>query len=276
MIKNINELHEIDLEILKEFLKICENNNLQYFMIGGTFLGAIRHQGFIPWDDDIDIAMPREDYEKFLKFAPTLLPNYLKINNFKTNPEYHYYITRIINTKFPTIEKRIGNDGKNTFVSIDIFPIDGTPNQKIYKKIYYIRILWHRALMSLCYRDSIDRDRKRKKTEQIVLSILQRIPFEKFTSAIRQKNIIDKLLKEQKIETSDEIGTIMGAYRLTEIVPKRYFGKGKLYKFEDLELYGPELSDEYLTHMYGNYMQIPPVSEQKIHFQFQEQEKRKE
>ena len=79
--ENIERLHQIDIEIVKEVVKICDKHNLLYYMIGGTMLGAIRHKGFIPWDDDVDLGMPREDYEEFLKIASKELPDYLKIVN---------------------------------------------------------------------------------------------------------------------------------------------------------------------------------------------------
>jgi lipopolysaccharide cholinephosphotransferase len=270
MVKNIKELQNLDLKIVINFKEICDKYDLKYYIIGGTLLGAIRHKGFIPWDDDIDLAMPRVDYEKFLELAEEELNPSYKINNFKTNPKYQYYITRIIDENNPIIEKRIGNDTKNAFVSIDIFPIDGAPNSRLLRKIYYTKVMYHRALMSLCYRDSIDKERKRSRGEKMILSILEKIPFEKLLNPNKQKKIIDSILKKQKISNSNNIGTIMGAYRTREIVPKFYFGEGKNYQFQDIYLNGPEFYDEYLTHMYGDYMVLPPKKERKTHFEFKE------
>ena len=98
MKSNIELLHEADLAIVKEVVKICDQNGLKYYMLGGTMLGGIRHKGFIPWDDDMDLGVPRKDYERFLEIAPNLLSKHLKIVNYKTDPQYHYYITRILDT----------------------------------------------------------------------------------------------------------------------------------------------------------------------------------
>ena len=263
---NIDLLHEVDMNIVKEVLRICEKYNLKYYMLGGTMLGAIRHQGFIPWDDDIDLGMPRKDYEKFLEVAPGEFPKELKLVNYKTDPKYQYYITRILDTETKVEEERIGNDSKYTNASIDIFPIDGTPNNSILRKIYFFRVLAHRALMSLCYKDSIDRKRKRSKLEKVFLGIMEKLPIEKITTPYKQKEKIDKLLRKQDIEKSKYIGNIMGAYRTKEIVPKEYYGDGKFYKFEDIELRGMDLYDEYLKYTYGDYMQLPPEDKRKTHF----------
>lgn len=268
---NIEKLHQVDLNITKEVLKLFEKHGLHYFMLGGTMLGAIRHKGFIPWDDDIDLGMPRNDYDKFLEIAPKELPDHLKVVNYRTDSNYHYYITRILDTNTKVIEVRIGNEAeKYTHASIDIFPIDGTPNNKLLRKIYFFRVMYHRALMSLCYKDSIDRARKRSGSEKLLLAIMEKIPIEKFTTAYKQKDRIDKLMRKYPVAESEFIGNLMGAYRTREIVPKDFYGKGKLYPFEDIQLVGLEKYDEYLTHTYGNYMQLPPEASRKIHFEIVE------
>ncbi|WP_415948913.1 LicD family protein [Megamonas funiformis] len=264
--KDIDLLHQIDLKILKEILKICDKYKLVYYMIGGTMLGAIRHKGFIPWDDDIDLGLPRDDYEKFLEVAPKELSANLKLVNYKTDSNYQYYITRILDLNTEVIEERIGNNNKYTHASIDIFPIDGTPNNFILRKIYFFRVMYHRALMSLCYKDSIDRKRKRSFFENFLLKIMERIPIEKLTTPYKQKSKIDVLLRSQNVKNSKYIGNIMGAYRTREIVPADFYGKGKFYDFENLRLRGVEKYDEYLKYTYGNYMELPPVEKRKVHF----------
>lgn len=264
--KNIELLHQADMEIVKEVVRICDKHGLMYYMIGGTMLGAIRHKGFIPWDDDIDLGMPRDDYEKFLKIAPKELDKNYKVVNYRNTPKYQYYITRVLDTDTKVIEERIGNDSKYTNASIDIFPIDGTPNNKWLRKIYFFRVLSHRALMSLCYKDSIDRKRKRGRIEKVFLWMMERLPIEKMTTPYKQKCKIDKLLRRQDVSSSKYIGNIMGAYRTREIVPAEFYGKGKMYPFEDMELRGVEMYDEYLKHTYGDYMQLPPEDKRKIHF----------
>ena len=263
-------MQERMLEILGVIDGICRKHGISYWLSGGSMLGAVRHHGFIPWDDDVDLAMPRDDYEKFLKIAPRLLSSNLQIVNYRTDPKYQYYITRIRDIETKVEEVRIGNHYRYTNASIDIFPLDGTPNTLWIRKIYFLRVMMHRALMSLCYKDSIDRSRKRGKFEQVFLAIMERLPIEKIFDPYKEKCKIDKIMRKNKIEDSDNIGCLMGAYRTNQIVPKRYFGKGKMYSFETLTLRGPELYDEYLTQMYGDYMKLPPKESQKVHFKIVE------
>ena len=267
---NMELLHKVDMDIVKEVVRICDAHGLKYYMLGGTMLGAIRHKGFIPWDDDIDLGMPRDDYEKFLEIAPKELPAHMKTVNYRTDRKFQYYITRVLDTDTKVIEERIGNDSKYTNASIDIFPVDGTPNNAFLRKIYFFRVLYHRALMSLCYKDSIDRKRKRSGKEKLLLWVMERIPVEKLTTPYKQKCKIDKLLRSQKVEGSKYIGNIMGAYRTREIVPADFYGEGAFYDFEDIQLRGMAKADEYLTFTYGDYMQLPPEESRKTHFKILE------
>ena len=267
---NMDLLHQVDLEIVQDVVRICREHGFKYYMLGGTMLGAIRHKGFIPWDDDIDLGMPRDDYERFLQVAPRELAPHLKVVNYRTDPNFQYYITRVLDTQTKVVEERIGNDNKYTHASIDIFPVDGTPNNALLRKIYFFRVLYHRALMSLCYKDSIDRKRKRGGAEKLLLWVMERIPVEKLTTPYKQKCRIDKLLRGQKVEGSKYIGNIMGAYRTREIVPAEYYGQGKLYDFENIQLVGMDMYHEYLTHTYGDYMELPSEEHRKTHFRILE------
>ena len=267
---NIDLLHQVDLDIVKEVVRICEKYGFSYYMLGGTMLGAVRHKGFIPWDDDVDLGMPRKDYESFLQIAPDELASNLRIVNYRSDPNYQYYITRVLDSNTKVEEERIGNENRYTNASIDIFPIDGSPNNRLLRKIYFFRVLFHRALMSLCYKDSIDRQRRRGRMERIFLWIMERIPVEKMTTPYKQKVKIDKLLRKNDVEKSKYIGNIMGAYRTKEIVPAEFYGKGKMYTFESIELNGMDMADEYLTWTYGDYMKLPPEDKRKTHFKILE------
>lgn len=259
--KEIIELiHNEDLKILKFFQEICEKNDLKYYAIGGTLLGAIRHKGFIPWDDDMDIAMPRKDYDKFVKLFEKNDYEF-KLCNYKLTPEYKFYISRLCNTKYKMVEI----SGYETDLFIDIFPIDAMPTNKLARYIHYLRIFYHKLMLSFYYNDTIDMKMKRKWYEKILIKIARTNCFKKFINPIKEKDKIDKLLKKYDFDNSVYSGTIMGTYKTREIVETRLFGKPTLYSFENTNIYGPEKYDEYLAHMYGDYMKIPSKESQRIH-----------
>lgn len=269
MDKELRKLQLIDINILNEVVDILEENKLRYFLIAGTLLGAVRHKGFIPWDDDMDIAMPRKDYDKFLDIFSKKLPPYLHVKNFMTDSTFKYYITRIIDDRYKVRELRNDNKAESIAnVSIDIFPIDGVPNNKILRKMYYFKVLFYRALISLIQKENIDTARKRNFFEKIVIVLGTKLPLVKMFNANKIQYKIDKILKKQS-DNSNYAGTIMGAYRTKEIMPRDYFGKGRTYEFEGRKFVGPTKYKEYLKHMYGDYMKIPSVSdrERKRHFE---------
>lgn len=262
---NIDLLHEADIEIVKEIVALCNRHGLKYWMLGGTMLGAIRHKGFIPWDDDIDLGFPRKDYEKFLELAPKELSTHLKIVNYKTDPDYHYYITRVLDTETKVIENRFASEGKYTNVSIDIFPLDGFPNNFILRNIHGKIILSHKFMSSLHYKNVIV-TRGRSFFERMVIKILQLLPTDKMFNFTKQLDKCDKLLKIYDMNGSDFTGNIMGAYRTREIVPTEWYGDETFYDFENIRLRGFKEYDKYLTHLYGDYMQLPPEDKRRIHF----------
>ncbi len=267
---NIERLHQVDLDIVKEVINICNENGLVYYALGGTMLGAIRHKGFIPWDDDIDLGMPRKDYERFLEIAPSLLSKTLRLVNYKTDKDYHYYITRVQDIETRVMENRYEAEGKYTHVSIDIFPLDGSPNNALLRKIYYFKVMMHRGMMALHYKNGIDKERKRGLCERLFLKMMTTLPTDKLFDAYHQKEKIDKILKKHNMWGSDFSGNIMGAYRTVEMIPTSWYGKDAFYNFENIKIRGIKEYNKYLSHLYGDYMQLPPVNARKVHFRIVE------
>ncbi|MDN6268528.1 MAG: LicD family protein [Tetragenococcus koreensis] len=253
------------LVILKQLIKIFEENGLTYYLSGGSFLGAVRHEGFIPWDDDVDISMPRRDYELLLNELSDKIPDNLFLQNFKTDPQYRYFITRVLDLNFNVEEVRTG---EITHPAVDILPLDGSPNNKMHRKLYFKLMMLNRYLISLSNRDVIDLKRERGFFESIVVNIARKIPFEKILRSYNLKLRMEKTMKKYSMEESEYSGCLMGAYRLRQMVPTSWFGKGKFYNFEGEMLRGPVNYDAYLTQMYSDYMTFPDLSkiESKIHY----------
>ncbi|WP_162891424.1 LicD family protein [Pediococcus acidilactici] len=260
---SLKQLQEADLRIALKIKDICEKYGLRYFLIGGSLLGAVRHKGFIPWDDDMDIALPRMDYEKLLSFLEKELPDGYFFENFKTNSNYRYYITRVSDSSLSVKEV---NDvkGNTKYASIDIFPIDGTPNNLVLRKIFYGRILARRALISMYYSSEINKFKKRNLLEKVLIHTSEKIDFKKIVNPNKLLWSIDKLLKKYPYDSSENVGTIMGAYRTKEIVDKKLFGTAAKLAFDKEKFNCPELYEKYLSHMYGDYMKIPNDAEKRV------------
>lgn len=253
------------LFIVKEFISICEENNLTYYALGGTLLGAVRHKGFIPWDDDIDIGMPREDYEKFKKVAPDLLPSNYKFLNEDT-PGYKkaFSVIRDDSTKI------IMNYSKEELVEslwIDVFPLDGMSSNKLKKKIHSFRYLYTRMMVQLSQFNSLVNQKKENRplTEKVIIGFANAVNIEKIISfSWAQKKYLQTIKKYSFNEAF--AGNYTGAYKLREIVPSDYFGQPVLLQFEDLKLSCPNKFREYLTAIYGaDYMQLPPEEKRVLH-----------
>lgn len=259
---DLDIIHDVDFKIMCEVIKIFKEHNLDYFLIAGTLLGAVRHGGFIPWDDDVDIGVPRKSYDLFLEKYAKELPARYKVQNFKTNTDAKYYVTRILDTHVEVEEIRDeSKEGAKTYASIDLFPIDGTPNNKVKRKLFVYRILFLRMLASFSQSSNIDMARKRGAVERLLVNVAKSIPFDKFLNRANIYSTIDNILKKNPVEGSNYVGSIMGAYREKELFLGEYIEKLKYVEFNGVPFLVPYDDDKYLRHMYGNYMEIPDRGE---------------
>lgn len=256
--KTLRDLQLAEIEIFKVFQTICEAHQLNYFIIGGTLIGAVRHGGFIPWDDDIDVAMPREDYEKFIRIFKEQHVQPIDIAYYKDNPSLYFYPVRLVNNQVQITDPRTNQPAP---VWMDILPIDGLPNQAMHRKLFKLKMNSYRLALGLHYIDQL-RDTKRDWKQRLAITFGKVTKIGKLFNPTKVKNRLDATLKSHSIEQCDVIGTCMGAYYFKEFVPKDYFGSGTTIEFEGMQVRAPEQVDAYLTHMYGDYMQLPPEHEQ--------------
>lgn len=257
-------LQSLELDMVKEFVRICNKYDLTYFMAGGTFLGAIRHKGFIPWDDDVDMGMYRHDYDRFLKIAETELAYPYKIQTYRNTGSHHYYFSHIVDTRYKV--RRLGSlDKREEYVWIDIFPYDGLPNG-IRGDLFYLRLLFCRFCYHMANFDKINIARTdRAVWQKIVLKFL--LVVYKFFRFDKRKwiNKIDVLLKSNDLRNCDRIMSFMGLKLHKEIIPREIYDDLIDYSFEEIHLKGPRNSDIVLKQMYGDYMELPPENKRKSH-----------
>lgn len=251
------EVQDIIWNIMREIMPIIKEHNFSYFMLGGTLLGAVRHGGFIPWDDDIDLGMPRKDYEEFVKTVSKELPDYLKLNTYWDSTDHHYYFSRIVDTRHEL--KRTGSTVvRIEDVWVDIFPLDGMPNNALIRRIHMLRLLYNRARYHMSTFDRVNLKRpNRPLSERVIIKFVLITGFGTKSDPKKWLNKIDRLLKKYPIEKSNWIVNFMGQYKFKEMFPKSWYGKGKMYEFEDNELMGPVEYDKVLSQQYGDYMTPP-------------------
>ena len=263
----LRKMQLVELEILKHVVKICNENDITYYISGGTFLGAVRHKGFIPWDDDIDIAMPRTDYEKFRNIITTKLPKRYKYRNFKNDDEVKVCFSRIedmeVKVKDTSAEKV---DIRNAW--IDIFPLDGMPKNKIkflIRKYHllYLRMMFQYSQYSVIVNQNLP---DRPLHEKILVKIGKLIPFEKILNTRKYMYKIDKNLQKVKPEDSIYYMNFLGIYKFRSVMVKNeIYKEGALYEFEGDLYNGPKEYDKYLTQIYGDYMKIPKEENRNKH-----------
>lgn len=236
-----NELLEISLYIHDLMVK----HNIPYYMLGGTMLGAIRHKGFIPWDDDMDFGIPRAYYDVAQRILEEELPSHYKLLK-AINGNVPYDSSKIENMNI-TIEE-IGFEGVEKGVFVDIFPLDfGNNNWGIFSRNRWIRFFF--ALNSF----------KKSKHTSFNGKVLS------FFVKLFPDNFFHSLAKSLIKSKGDYILNYGGYWGKKEIIPKKVFGVPKLYEFESVHFYGVEDYDAYLRGVYNEYMTLPPVNKRHTH-----------
>ncbi|HFI0408423.1 TPA: phosphorylcholine transferase LicD [Streptococcus suis] len=266
MSDTIKIIQRIELDLLREFIRVCELNNLRYFILGGTLLGAVRHNGFIPWDDDIDVGMPREDFEKLKSLSQDVFQNPYYCIHDENDSNYTKAFMKLQDQR-TSIIMTYSNERKPERIWIDIFPIDGMPARKISRKIHEFRYLYSRMMVQLSQFDRIVNQSKKNRPaiENIIIRIAKIINFQKLLSYEKRHKAYNNILAKYNI-SEEYAGNLSGAYKLKEVVPSNYFGKGVKLNFAGIDVNAPEKYKDYLTAIYGkNFMQLPPVDDRLPH-----------
>ena len=249
---SIQEIKKVSLDILIDVAKFCDENNIAYFLACGTLLGAIRHNGFIPWDDDIDIMMPRPDYIKFL--------NEYKSNDYRLlkPSDGRYYYAKVYDTKTIKVEPMIDYRKYDYLgIDIDIFPLDGIVNdeaiiKKLHNKSKKLETLLRLSNQPIFYR---------KNPIKCVNRIVPRI--------IGSKNLvkmIEKNAQSYKYEDSDYVIRMRNTPNgFTGAMKKDVYYPPVKKEFEGQLFNVPNKYDEWLTKFYGDYMKLPPKEKQNAH-----------
>lgn len=255
----LRELQYLELEIAKEIKRICDANNIDYFIIGGTLLGAVRHGGFIPWDDDMDIGMTIENYYRFLELAPSQLDHRFFLQTNATDPNYHNVFAKVRLNGTHMLEKVTEGMRIHNGIFVDIFPYDSASEQVAHSKVYMtmLQLLGKTSLLKHGYDLNGITE---KRISRIVNIVLKHIPV-----SVKQ---IDKVLtvrfqshgkKNEQTYYIERDGMFKGNF----VFPKRYFETLEELPFEGIAFKVPSNYTAYLENAYGDYMKLPPEHERE-------------
>lgn len=254
----LNEIQASELLLLIEFKRFCQDKGLSYSLAGGTLLGAIRHRGFIPWDDDIDVCMPRPDYERFVK-------------SFKSDKEHIEILSDSMgtfNSPFAKIidistciESKYSKNSFNSHLWIDIFPIDGLPESTEKTVDIYRWENFYRRMLVLTDAQLGEGKTFIRRYGKYIL-----IPIARMYGAKRCSKKMRDIALTIPYETAEYVGIVTwGLYGVGERMKKKEFLQKVTVTFEGEEFSAFSCWDSYLQGIYGDYMQLPPIEKRKTH-----------
>lgn len=269
--EQLKKLHQVELEILIDLDFLCKKYQIKYMLSGGSVLGAIRHNGFIPWDDDIDVMMYREDYDKLDKAFKELYGDKYIIKSNDNDKKFVDKMKKIYlkGTEFVEIEKE--NYPEEACIFIDVFAIDNMPNGKIHRKIrgaihdfaflatgaIYCYKYPSKTIMEVAVREKeVKKFYQKKRSIGAILSVFFGFKFYMWLEK--------KTARYCKFNSNYE-GMPTGIRYNREVFPRDTFKDTILWDFEGYQIPIPAKYDDYLKNLYGDYMQIPPIEKREIH-----------
>ena len=265
--EQFRKMQLMELDMLVEFDRVCRKHAINYVLFGGSLLGAIRHKGYIPWDDDADIGMLREDYEEFKQFMGEMNPDICYFQDHDTDPEYRWGYGKLRRTG--SIYVRVGQEHLKckTGIFVDVFPMDDIPHSIIGQ----ITQDWH----CFCLRKILWSEVAKENTTgfwKIFFSLLSKIPtsvaFNGYNRyAKKSKNSSDNRVRCISFPAT---GTLYKKNPLRERygMPKSWFIDRAEYDFEGKRFYSSRDFDTVLKYIYGDYMKLPPENQREQHAPF--------
>lgn len=263
----LNPLQNEQLKILKIFVDYCEEHNLRYFMAAGSLIGAVRHRGFIPWDDDIDVGMPRKDYDRFIKMAKDHFNGDIFLQTYKTDPRYPYNFAKLRNSNTTFIEDTYQFVKMNQGIYIDIFPFDGVSKSKSKKKPKwpYIKIFLLQCLFVLSFPRFFLRTPRLKYCVTDILIDLVCLPFLIFSIGHVVNRITEAVMHSIDIDKATYVANVQCGTIANIVFPRSVIEEEIYGEFEGIKVKIPKDYDTMLRTTYGEYMKLPPLEKQTGH-----------
>ncbi len=256
---DIEECHGHLLRIAECFDRICREHDIPYFMLGGTMLGAVRHEGFIPWDDDMDFGIPRPYFDRFIETAREELPECYSVLTRKNSDAVKKGFIKIQLKGSKVIEK-IFEPAEADFyngIAIDVFPLDGASADSLADRIRIKRIFW----LIRFHEGRFCSLSVRKGLKKLAAAFIKALPIDDRKLA----DFIDRKLQSREFDASPKTANYYGHWKEREIIDSKVFKSSRRYTFQSITLAGVEDYDTYLRSLYGDYMQLPPKEQQITH-----------
>ncbi len=253
----LERVQKIELEMLIEVDRICKENDIKYTIIGGTLLGAVRHGGFIPWDDDADVAMLRPEYEKFCSIIDkTLDDSRFYFQNMDRTEGYRWGYAKLRRKGTLFLRKNQENMKYEQGIFLDIFPIDGTPDYLVLRKIHKFRCFCVRKILW----SMVGKKESKNFLKKLVYSILSKLPEHTV------KKMYKRLILKFDPNTTEVVRTLTyPAPKKLDGYYRKWFAETAPILFEGYEFEGVKDYEGWLTFEFGDYMKLPPEDKRKTH-----------
>ena len=264
--QELRRLQLEELDILNEFIRVCEEHGFRYYLLGGTLLGAVRHQGFIPWDDDVDVCMPREDYEKFIRLKRENFQKkyFMQMYQKKTS---RYAWARLV-TKNLKVINQMANLPREEYAWIDIIPLDGMPDGAVERMIHKWKLsFWWNLNQIVQFDELVDQKRKRGTIGKLAVKAASGFRFlgKLIDYRVLLHHLNNELMKYPYDSDTKEVINFLAAYGFKETFRREAFAETEKYDFEGIMMVGPKDADHVLSTIYGSYMELPPEEDRNKH-----------
>lgn len=255
----LKKIRSVQLDIAKEIKRVCEENDIPYFLAHGTFLGAIRHGGFIPWDDDMDMGMLRQDYEKFCRIAPEKLKPEFCLQTWYTENNYGLPFGKVMKKNTIYLENKKTSRLQNNGIYVDIFPYDYAPEDPAERDRLTAELLsiYRMKLMKSGYKPWLEEDKIIWKKRIGYLYYQMKSLFVSQKSLARDYDTLAVAVHDSTVICERNGRTKLDCYDRSHIEELAE------YTFEGETFKGPKHFDQYLTSLYGDYMVLPPEGERE-------------
>jgi len=264
---SLREVQLISLEICKKIDQICDEQDIRYYLYAGSLLGAVRHKGFIPWDDDVDVVMPRPDYERFLAYMQAhqdeLLP--LRLYNIGLQPDYPYMISRVSDERY--ILEVENEDPYGIGVFVDVYPWDGVGQSEEEMMRRKKKATRYSSLCYLSTRQKCIKDNTRSRLKLLIKPLA--FAYAKLMGKRHFAKVLDKMAPKYAYDESKYVGCIVwGTYGTKSIYPIEWMEPYEKLQFEDAQLRAPREWDKALTKLFKQYMEPPPEKDRVPHHNY--------